>query len=228
MSVLRDCLHLFFPDCCAACNEPLFNNEKTICLRCRHMLPRTGFHLQRGNPVEQLFWGRIPIAGAAACFEFRKSGKIQNMLHALKYQGGRVVGTEIGRIYGRELMQSELFSRNSQIVPVPLHPHKKRNRGYNQSEEFAKGLSESIPGSCSLNAVERAVRTETQTRKSRFARWKNVETVFVPGPDCSRIQGQHVLLVDDVVTTGATLESCATVLLRNGAASVCIACIAVA
>jgi ComF family protein len=226
MLILKDCLHLFFPNCCAACGSPLLGKENVVCLRCRHLLPRTGYHLQRGNPVEQLFWGRIPLIAAGACFEFRKSGSVQNMLHALKYEGARDVGIEIGKIYGRELMQSDLFANNERIVPVPLHPEKQRIRGFNQSEMFARGLTESMPGTHYANAVERAVPTGSQTRKSRFERWKNVETVFQAGPEMSSIQGKKVLLVDDVVTTGATLESCVSVLLRSGAASVCIACIA--
>jgi ComF family protein len=150
------------------------------------------------------------------------------MLHALKYEGARDVGIEIGKLYGRELMQSDVFASSERIVPVPLHPEKQRIRGFNQSEIFARGISESIPGIQYSNAVERAIPTSSQTRKSRFERWKNVETVFQPGPDSASIAGKKVLLVDDVVTTGATLESCAAVLLRNGATSVCIACIAAA
>lgn len=175
-----------------------------------------------------MFWGRVPLLAASACFEFRKSGSVQNMLHALKYEGARDVGIEIGKLYGRELMQSDVFASSERIVPVPLHPEKQRIRGFNQSEIFARGISESIPGIQYSNAVERAIPTSSQTRKSRFERWKNVETVFQPGPDSASIEGKKVLLVDDVVTTGATLESCATILLRNGATSVCIACIAAA
>jgi len=223
--MLFECLQLFFPKHCPSCDEALLRKENIICLKCRFTLPRTGFHLQRGNPVEQLFWGRIPLNAAAACFEFRKSGGVQRMLHQLKYGGAQDLGREIGRIYGRELLQSPLFNETEIIVPVPLHPNRLRSRGYNQSEVFGEGLVESIRHSTLNNVIERVVHTSTQTKKSRFDRWQNVETVFeVTNPD--QVRGKRVLLIDDVVTTGATLESCAARLLRSGARHVSIACIA--
>jgi ComF family protein len=147
------------------------------------------------------------------------------MLHQLKYGGAQDLGREIGRIYGRELLQSPLFNETEIIVPVPLHPNRLRSRGYNQSEVFGEGLVESIRHSTLNNVIERVVHTSTQTKKSRFDRWQNVETVFeVTNPD--QVRGKRVLLIDDVVTTGATLESCAARLLRSGARHVSIACIA--
>jgi ComF family protein len=223
--MLFECFQLFFPKHCPSCSKALLRNENIICFHCRYALPRTGFHLQRGNPVEQLFWGRVPLQAAAACFEFRKSGGVQRMLHQLKYDGAQDLGRELGRIYGRELLQSPLFSENQIIVPVPLHPDRLRIRGYNQSEVFAEGLEESLPIAKLNNAIERVVHTSTQTKKSRFDRWQNVETAFEV-TQVEAIRGKRVLLVDDVVTTGATLESCAARLLRSGAENVSIACIA--
>lgn len=223
--MLFECFQLFFPKHCPSCSLALLRNENIICFKCRYSLPRTGFHLQRGNPVEQLFWGRVPLQAAAACFEFRKSGGVQRMLHLLKYDGAQELGRELGRIYGRELLQSPLFSENQLIVPVPLHPDRLRVRGYNQSEVFAEGLEESLPNAQLNKAIERVIHTTTQTKKSRFDRWQNVETAFEV-THVEAIRGKRVLLVDDVVTTGATLESCAARLLRSGAQNVSIACIA--
>lgn len=223
--MLSSCFNLFFPRNCAACVQALNRNESVICFNCRYSLPRTGFHLQPGNPVEKLFWGRIPISAAAACFEFRQSGGVQHMLHLLKYKGAQEVGRELGRIYGSELLQSSDFARSECIVPVPLHPAKERMRGYNQSRVFGEGLSESMTSTALCDAIERVRKTDTQTKKSRFERWNNVETVFeVKLPDL--IRGKRVLLIDDVITTGATLEACGARLLRAGAESVAVACIA--
>lgn len=224
--MLLEFIRLFFPRNCYSCGNNLISQESIICYNCKYSLPRTGFHLQPGNPVEQLFWGRVPLKAAAACFEFRKSGGVQRLLHQLKYKGVKEIGREVGRIYGKELLQSQSFSSSDFIVPVPLHPLKLRSRGYNQSEMFAEGLEESMPRAEMRNLLQRTTHTATQTKRSRFDRWKNVETVFDFDRRQGDVRGKRILLVDDVVTTGATLESCAARLLREGADSVSIACIA--
>ncbi len=224
--MFQDFLQLFFPRNCHACGTTLISQEKLICFSCRYSLPRTGFHLQPGNPVEQLFWGRVPLTAAAACFEFRKSGGVQRLLHLLKYKNEPEIGREIGRIYGNELLQSKVFAESEIIVPVPLHSTRLKQRGYNQSEVFAQGLQESIPSSIVDLSLKRITKTETQTRRTRFDRWRNVETVFSFQEDSLAVRGKRVLLVDDVVTTGATLEACASRILRAGADSVRVACIA--
>ncbi|MEX1187911.1 MAG: phosphoribosyltransferase family protein [Bacteroidia bacterium] len=224
--MLSEFFQLFFPRNCHSCGEPLIKQENLICYSCRYSLPRTGFHLQPGNPVEQLFWGRVPLTAAAACFEFRKSGGVQRLLHLLKYKGNEDIGREIGRIYGKELLQSKTFSESEIILPVPLHISRLKVRGYNQSRVFAEGLAESMPSAKIDDSLKRINKTDTQTQKSRFDRWKNVETVFSFQDDGVSVRGKRVLLVDDVVTTGATLEACATRILRAGADSVRVACIA--
>ncbi len=224
--MFSDFLQLFFPRNCHACGNTLIKQENLICYSCRYSLPRTGFHLQPGNPVEQLFWGRVPLTAAAACFEFRKSGGVQRLLHLLKYKNEPDIGREIGRIYGKELLQSPVFSESELVIPVPLHASRLKSRGYNQSEVFAEGLIESMPSMRVDLSLKRISKTATQTKRSRFDRWKNVETVFSFQEEGEAVRGKRILLVDDVVTTGATLEACAARILRAGADSVRVACIA--
>lgn len=223
--MLRECIHLFFPRLCPACGRALLRREHVICFICRYRLPRTNYHLLPDNPVARLFWGRVPLAAAAACFFFRKEGKVQQLLHALKYRDGQEVGREIGRIYGCDLVRSSIYRSAELIVPVPLHPEKQRTRGYNQSEVFGEGLSESMQVPQLPVHLVRSLHSETQTRKTRYARWENVESAFVVRrPEA--FSGKHVLLIDDVVTTGATLESCAVQLVKAGVSRLSIACIA--
>jgi len=219
-------LHLFFPRICASCNEVLLRKEAVICLTCRYTFPRTNFHLYQGNPVEQLFWGRAPVKAAAAFLYFRKDGNVQELIYALKYKNAPEVGEEMGKLYGQELKESNYYNGSELILPVPLHPDKQRLRGYNQSESFARGLSQRLPASVENDLIIKRDATGSQTKRSRFARWQNVESVFEV-TDNRRVANKNILLVDDVVTTGATLESCTQHLLRAGANSVSIACIAV-
>lgn len=219
------CLHLFFPRICPACGEALLRFERVICFTCKSSLPRTGYHHQPDNPVAQLFWGRVPVHTAAAFFFFRKSGHVQQLLHQLKYGNHPEIGEEIGVMYGTELASSTSFSPTELIVPVPLHPTKLRIRGYNQSAEFARGLSQGMGRPAHVEALVRNTHSESQTRKARFARWENVNEVFsVNQPE--RIAGRNILLVDDVITTGATIEACAARLFRAGASRISIASIA--
>ena len=172
-----------------------------------------------------MFWGRVPFRAAAACFIFRKEGGVQHLLHELKYRNAPEIGREIGRMYGRELANSNAFSEPEIIIPVPLHPNKYRVRGYNQSAVFGEGLEESLPGRLATSVLIRSTNTSTQTRKSRFARWENVESTFAIENQES-IQNKHILLIDDVITTGATLEACAVNLFQAGARDISVACIA--
>lgn len=222
--MFTELLHLFFPRLCPSCGNALHRKEKVICFSCRYRLPRTNFHLYSDNPVARLFWGRIQLSGAAAFFYFRKEGRVQRLLHALKYKGEEELGKELGRMYGRDLRKSD-FANTDVIVPVPLHPEKLRLRGYNQSALFGHGLSETMGIPMEETALEKLENTSTQTRKTRYQRWENVEAAYgVLQQDL--LGGKRILLVDDVVTTGATLESCAIQLYKKGAASVSIACIA--
>lgn len=222
-----DFLSLIYPKLCFACDQPLVANEEVICFTCRQQLPQTHYHLQPGNPVEQQFWGRCHLNAAAGYYFFRQGTRVQHLLHALKYHRAPEVGITIGRIYGHQLKNVPVFSSVDCIVPVPLHPKKQKARGYNQSEMFAAGLSESMGIPVNNKSLLRAVASETQTRKSRFKRWENVKTIFVVG-NVEAIKGKHILLVDDVITTGATLEACVKVLTTIEGVSVSAASIAVA
>ena len=224
-NLLEDLISLVYPKVCMACSKTLVTNEECICTHCRYHLPRTNYHLEHDNPVAKLFWGRVDIRSAAAFYLFTKGGHIQQLVHRLKYEGQKKVGIEVGRMYGSELKRSEMFSSAEVIVPVPLHPAKLRDRGYNQCDLFADGLAQSLSVPADTGNLHRAVATGSQTRRSRFDRWKNVEYVFkMHNPQ--HLQGKHILLVDDVVTTGATLEACAQELLSIPGTSVSIAAIA--
>lgn len=211
--MLKDFVSLIFPSICASCGKSLYKNEKSICTYCCYHLPKTNYHLQIENPITSIFWGRVSIYSAAAYFNFGKGGKVQHLIHELKYKGNQEVGITLGKMYGIDLLQSDLFKTVNVIIPVPLHKKKLKKRGYNQSECFAQGLTQSMNAETDLKTLFRAKASETQTKKSRFSRWKNVETIFQL-KETKSLQGKHILLVDDVITTGATLEACAQTLLQ--------------
>lgn len=227
MNFLSDLFYLFFPRVCAACGNVLFKHEDSLCLQCIHNLPKTN-HLQVSeNYLVKLFWGRFPIHAAAAYYSFSKASKVQNLLHQLKYKGNNEVGIKVGFLMGKELKNNDLYQCVDYIIPVPLHPKKFKSRGYNQSEEIAKGLSKGMSVQLDIITLTRGVFTETQTKKSRFNRWQNVEDVFVVNTNENMV-GKHVLLVDDVITTGATIEACAQKLIAAGVNKISVVAIACA
>jgi ComF family protein len=225
--MLKDLVSLVFPTVCSACGRALYRNEHCICTRCHYQLPQTHYHLHPINPVARLFWGRVPLRSAAAYYSFSKGGSVQQLVHQLKYRGRKEIGITIGRFYGADLRENPLYRSVNTIIPVPLHEKKLQKRGYNQSDLFARGLADSLDIPCDAKNLARVRASETQTRRSRFERWKNVEDGFAVC-DKARLEGKHILLVDDVVTTGATLEACAQALLEVPGASVSIATIAYA
>ena len=223
--MLNDFLSLVFPKVCHACGKSLLKKEDCICTHCLYHLPKTNFHLYADNPVVKLFWGRTPIASASSMYSFSKGGKVQQLIHQLKYRGKKEIGISLGKHYGIELKKSPLFSSANVVMPVPLHRKKMKKRGYNQSETFAQGIAQSMDIESPANVLLRKFSSDTQTRKSRFARWKNVEEIFcVVAPE--KLEGKHVLLVDDVVTTGSTLEACANKILEVPGTKVSVATIA--
>jgi ComF family protein len=223
--IVLDFVGLFFPRYCRGCDGPLVRSEELICMKCMLDLPRSNYHLEKENPFYKKLRGRIPVEHVMAFFKFVKSGKVQKLLHALKYKNQPEVGVALGRLYAQYLVLADYETMFDLILPVPLHTLKKRQRGYNQSEEFGKGLSETLGIECSDTVLERRSQTATQTKKSKVNRWTNVNEVFgLKKPEL--VIGKRILLVDDVVTTGATVEACGQVLLDGGCSQLSIACIA--
>ena len=225
-----DLLSLLFPRSCYACDGAMARGESYICTNCSVKLPYTEAHLHGAtvqNPLQRRFWGKVPVRFAFAYLHFMPKGRVQRLLHKLKYKGAHELGEHLGQRYGSLLSDHRYPAQFDLVVPVPLHHSKLRRRGYNQADSFAKGLAEAMQLPHQSTALHRAVATSTQTSKSRFDRWQNVEQVFrVPKPEL--VHGKRVLLVDDVMTTGATLEACAVALLAAGAAEVSVATIAAA
>lgn len=212
LDYFEDFLSLIFPEICNACGKPLHKHENLICNFCKVKLPFTNFHLQTENPIEKIFWGRVGLEKAGAYLYFHKGNRVQQLMHRFKYKGKKEIGELIGKLYGQELAKNNYFSDADLIIPVPLHPEKQKKRGYNQSEMFANGLANGLSIPTDTTALVRAIASSTQTKKNRFERWQNVETIFkVEHPDL--IRNKHVILVDDVITTGATVEACANTLL---------------
>jgi len=225
MSILSDFVSLFFPNSCLGCKEALVKGEEVLCTHCLAELPRTNYHLQETNPIQERLFGRLDVKHAWAFLKFRKSGIVQHLLHQLKYNNHPEVGVRIGMLFGKELCEQGLDKEFDLIVPVPLHNSRQRKRGYNQSAKFAEGLSTSLTIPWDESISIRKKRTTTQTRKSKLDRWENVKDVF--GIDVAeKILNKRILLVDDVITTGATLEACGRHLLENNCSSLSIACIA--
>lgn len=206
-----DFLNLFFPKLCLACRKQSVN-ERIICTKCELKLPETNFHLQKENQVAERFWGRIPVKHAAALYFFSKDTVPQALIHQLKYHSKPQVGVVLGEYYGTQLRNS-VFNTIDCIIPVPLHSTREYKRGYNQSAKIAQGLSKSMKKPWYNDGVIRTVNTTTQTKKSKADRFENVKNAFqVSKPNL--LKGKHVLLVDDVITTGATIEACALKILE--------------
>ncbi len=225
--VASDFLHLFYPNLCFACASRLKKQEEVLCLQCHLSIPQTDFHLQKNNPIEKLFWGRVKVHSATAFLGFSKGGKVQALIHQLKYKKQKQVGIFLGQWMGQKLTQAGLQQNYDLVIPVPLHRKKIRKRGYNQSDLIAEGLSRGLQLPWSPDYLKKASNNESQTRKSRIQRWLNVESIYQVHHE-EQLHGKSVLLVDDVVTTGATLEACAHSLLAIDGLQLHIATIACA
>ena len=225
MQFFKDIFHLFFPNICVCCKEQLLQNEVTLCLKCRFELPITDFTNEIGNKVERGFFGRLPINFATSLFYYKTKGTSQQLIYQLKYKGQQDIGTFLGNWMGEELKNSKRFPNIDCIVPVPLHQKKLKKRGYNQLTTFGLSISEVIETPYVDTILVRKSKTETQTLKQRFDRWKNVQEIFyVNNPNF--FDNKHVLLIDDVITTGATLEACATQILKSNNVKISIATMA--
>lgn len=222
-----DFVDLLFPRCCEACEEALVGNEYLVCTQCQITLPRVESDSGVKTAVAGKFVGYQEVKSVVSFLAFSKKGKVQNLLHALKYKNKPEVGVLLGKMMARELGEKGGFPLADLIVSVPLHKKRRRERGYNQSDAFAEGLSEITGIPWSGSALARVRYTKSQTGKTKVERQENVKDIF-EALEPQQIRGKRIVLVDDVLTTGATLESCLNVLLRAGCDSVSIMTIAAA
>lgn len=227
LSYLKDLIALFFPELCAACGRSLYRTERIICTTCIYHLPLTHFHNDPDNKMARQLWGRFPFVQTIAFLYFRKGNRIQNLMHQLKYKKSPETGSRLGELYAYELKRSTTFKQADLIIPVPLHPAKFKKRGYNQSECIANGLSSILTIPVSATNLVRLENTETQTKKSRYARYENLINAFYIH-DESEFINKHVMLIDDVMTTGATLEACSILLQKIEGVEISICTIAYA
>lgn len=204
---LADLTALFVPRRCAGCDGTLLRFEECLCTTCLADLPFTRFHDDPANRVEQLFWGKASLAAASALLQFSATGMVQRILHRMKYRQDLETGRYMGRLMGEALKSCPRFSHVDAVIAVPLHPRKQRQRGYNQSRLLVEGILEVWPKEDPHKALQRTAFTASQTKRGRMDRWTNVKEAFAV-KDIDVLRDRHVLLVDDVVTTGATIEGC--------------------
>ena len=225
--MFKSIINLFFPPVCAGCNSFLLVNEKVICTVCRHDIPLTNHHLNLENDAFKKFYGRIPVLHASALFYFHKKGIVQQLIHNLKYKGQEEIGTTLGQWYAEDLKNIEILASIDEIIPVPLHRRKLKERGYNQVTAFGKALSSSLNIDYNDSLLIRNVYSKTQSKKNLLGRTEGIETIF----DVSfteKDHNKHFLIIDDVITTGSTLEACSKVMLKIPGAKISIVCMAMA
>ena len=220
-------LHIVFPHVCDGCGSDLLNIESRLCIRCLASLPETNFEQHAGNPVEKTFWGRMPLINASAHFYFTKESLMQHLMHQFKYKSNKDLGLQLGRMMGIAIKSSNRFNKIDALIPLPLFPSKEKKRGYNQATVLCEGMAEILALPVFKDVITRPQHTETQTKKGRIERWRNIEGKFQL-KNSSAIQNKHLLLVDDVITTGATLEACGNELLsaENVTLSLATLCVA--
>ena len=224
---LSDLIGLIYPEICCACNQRLTKQEETICLHCIYSLPKTNFLKYDDNPIARHLWGRVPFEHATSMFYFTKKGRIQNLMYELKYNGRYDVGLKLGISLGAALKDIDFWKEVDVILPVPLHPKKLKLRGYNQSDAIAEGMAEAMEIETDPSVLRRVKFNKSQTQKGKLERWSNVENIFEL-KNAEKVKGKHVLLIDDVLTTGSTLEACAETLLKVEGLKVSIATLACA
>ena len=212
LDIWNGLLHLIYPKVCAGCGTDLAGHDQLICLECMDALPLTGFHQHDDNPVKQIFRGRLDVSCASSYVYFTKQSVMQRLLHELKYKGNREVGYFFGRRMAQALKKNASYNDVQALIPMPLHHSREKKRGYNQATVICEGMAEVMQIPVMEKVVRRNRVTETQTRKNRTQRWENIEHTF--SLTDKSIAGTHVLLVDDVLTTGATLEACGAELLK--------------
>ncbi len=207
MHLLSDIYNLFFPESCFTCENPLTDNEKYICTSCSFNLPESHYTDLKNNTLEQTFKGRIPIKEATSLLLYSKKGIVQKLIHQLKYKNQQEIGVFLGKWLANEIKQSNRFKNLDYIIPIPLHKKRLKERGYNQLDLFGKTLSEELNIPYETQLLLKTTNTKKQSKKNRFARMEKQETVFKLNP-YKDFSNKHFLLIDDIVTTGATIETC--------------------
>ena len=223
---LNDLVNIFFPNLCLACGKRYLHSGDLLCFICQRQLPETRMHLNPENQFTDRFWGRVWLQGGAAMYVFQKGGYVQQLIHQLKYQNKPHIGLYLGEKYGRELKKSVIFNAVDLIIPVPIHPIKERKRGYNQSHQFAMGLSRSMKIPFCRHGLIKTTHGGSQTDKGREERYQGLLNSFKVG-ETKSLEGKHILIVDDVLTTGATLEACANKILEISNTSISMVTIAI-
>ncbi len=220
-------LDLLYPRSCLVCQRALVQGEKHICLHCLHTLPRTDYHLVKNNAVAQLFYGKATLQNAFGWFFYTKGSPYRSLIYAIKYHNEQRAAHYLGWLYGKELVASGIYIDIDYIVPIPLHPFRKWKRGYNQSELIANGIAEALGATVQTSWVKRTKNTASQTQKSVYERWHNTQSVFQLSPQ-HQFVNKKILIVDDVITTGATLLACAQLLEEVEGVEISILSLAVA
>lgn len=224
MQFLKDGLSIFYPSLCI-CNKSLLKTENILCSVCRHNLPIISIKNYTENEITNVFYGRVPIKKATALLYFNKDNSTQKLIHQLKYKGNQEIGTLLGSWLGNQLKEQGTFTDVDYIIPVPLHPKKESERGYNQVTSFGQSLSKILHIEYLNDVLQRVSSSKTQTLKERFERFKNSNTKFFL-MDTQILENKHILIIDDVITTGATLEACCNELLKTKNISISIATMA--
>ncbi len=225
--MFKSLVNLFFPPVCVGCHSFLLWNENEICTLCRHNIPLTNHHLNLENEAFKKFYGRIPVEYASALLYFHKRGIVQELIHNLKYKGQEEIGTVLGEWYAEDLKNFEIIRSVDEIIPVPLHKRKLRERGYNQVTNFGLSLSKNLNISYNPNLLVRNIYSKTQSKKNLLNRSDGIETIF-DVIFTKKDHDKHFLLIDDVITTGSTLEACSHALLKIPGAKISIVCMAMA
>jgi len=225
--MFKSVLNIFFPKVCYACLGALGDQEDTICVDCRHDLPVTNFHFDNNKAVEKVLYGRAKIENGTALFRFEKKGIVQQLIHGLKYKGYQNIGFVLGNWLGAELQEIEAYRDIDLVIPVPLHKKKLRSRGFNQVEKFGQQIAEALEAEYIDDVLVKISNTKSQTKKNRIARWVNSEELFAL-QEHKKIENKHILIVDDLITTGATLEACIVILNQAKNIKISIATMAIA
>lgn len=225
--MLKNLLNLFFPKVCYGCDHLLTDNEIHICTNCRHHLPVTNYHYENNDTVEKVFYGRVKLVQATALLRFQKKGIVQHLLHNLKYKGHEIIGAILGVWLGSELKSIASYGNIDLVIPVPLHKNKLKQRGYNQVAKFGEEIAKALNATYIDSVLIKTSATKTQVFKKRLARWNNSDEIFSMVNE-DLIKGKHILLVDDIITTGATIEACANVLNKANGIKISVATMAIA